>query len=101
MERSDFIRFGYTGCCPGCVHSQAGLSGSRTHNEASITRIEECLEKTPEGRARKDRAVQRREEQPTRELERQDVLISPNGVDGTSTAAVASKGGVGEVDEER
>ena len=93
MKRSDFIRFGYTGGCPGCVHLQAGLSGSRNHNQACRATIEECLEKTPEGRARKDRAVQRREDQLTPELERQDVLISKNGVDGTTTAAVAPPSG--------
>ena len=70
MERYDFICFGYIGGCLGCVHLQAGLSGSRNPNEVCKTRIKKCLEKTPEGRARKDRAIQRREDQLTRELER-------------------------------
>ena len=68
MEKADFTRFGYTGGCPGCVHLQAGSTGSRNHNEVCRTRIEECLDKTAEGRARKGRAIQRREDQLTRNL---------------------------------
>ena len=68
MERSDFPRSGYTGGCPGRVHLQAGVMGSRKHNEACRSRIGACLDNTSEGRARKDRAAQRREDQLAREL---------------------------------
>ena len=74
MERSDFLSFGYIGGCPGCVHLQAGLTGSRNHSEVCRSRIEACVEDTPEGRYRKDRAAQRREDQLTRELKRQDEI---------------------------
>ena len=33
MERSDFLRFGYTGGCHGRVHFQVGLTGSRNHSQ--------------------------------------------------------------------
>ena len=74
------------------MHLQAGSPGSRNHNEASRTRIEECLEKTPEGRARKDCSVQRHAAQRTRELERQDVLISKNGVVDAKAATLSPEG---------
>ena len=88
MEQFDFLRFGYAGGCSGCVHLQAALAGSRNHQEVRRSRIEACLDNTLECRARKDRAAQRREDQLTRELERQDELIT--NIDDVDAAAAAA-----------
>ena len=61
---------------PKCEHLQAGSTGSRNHNGVCRSRIEACLDNTSEGHGRKDGAAQRREDQLTRELERQDELTS-------------------------
>ena len=89
MERSDFVRVGYAGGCPGCIHFQAGLSASRSHNEICRSRIGGRLEDTVEGRARKDRVLQRRKDQLTRKLERQYELASKNDVAVAAAARVA------------
>ena len=95
MEASDFFRFGYTGGCSGCVHLQAGSSGSRNHNEACRSRIEKHLEHTVDCRERKSRALQRREDQPTRELERQDELVTQNDASAAAAISHAPEGELG------
>ena len=95
MERSDFVWFGYTGGCPGCVHLQAGSPGSRNHNETCRSRTEKHLEDTADGRERKNRALQRSEDQLTRELERQDELVTTNDASVAVATSIAPEGQLG------
>ena len=53
-EWSDLFGFGYTGGYPGGMRLQAGLTGSRNHNDVCRSRIEACLDNTLEGCARKE-----------------------------------------------
>ena len=68
LHPADFERFGYTPGCAGCSalrqHSAGmGTGERRNHTEACRTRMEELLIQTPEGRARKQREVDRREQE--------------------------------------
>ena len=91
MEKSDVLRFGYIGGCPGCVRLQACSPGSRNHSETCRSRVGRHLEDTVERRERKSRALQRRLDQLTRELARQDELVTKNDVDFDSGAPIAPR----------
>ena len=65
----DFQVHGYTGGCPGCVHIRRGSIGpSRNHTVECRARIEGELDKSAEGRSRKERETARREEELTQRL---------------------------------
>ena len=94
LEWRGLIVFGfcYTGGCPGCVHLQAGSPGLRNQNETCRSRIEKRLDDTVEGRECKSRALQRREDQLTRESERHDELVTHNDDTGAAATSVAPEG---------
>lgn len=43
LNRNDFDAHGFTAGCPGCIHIQSGLAGSRNHSEECRKRIEEMV----------------------------------------------------------
>ena len=71
------------------------FDGSRNHNETCRSRIEKHLEDTVDGRERKSRALQRREDQSTRDFERQDELVTKNDASVAAGTSVASEGELG------
>ena len=75
LQRRDFLRYGYTGGCGGCVHLQSNLPGSRNHTEACRIRIEEAIAKDDQEAGRKMQADARLESQLTRALEREEELL--------------------------
>jgi hypothetical protein len=76
LVRRDFLKHGYTGGCPGCIHLQSGLEGSRNHNEACRLRIEGAVANDEEEAARKAQADARLDGQLTRALEREEELLN-------------------------
>ena len=75
LSRDDFVTHGYTAGCGGCVALQRGLGNARNHSEICRDRMEAEIEKTLAGRERKQRAVERLDDQLTRELEREDEIL--------------------------
>ena len=75
LAPEDFQKFGYTGGCQGCIHLQRNSPSRRNHSEACRKRIEAEVTKTAEGRARKEKESQRREDELTKELEKEDERI--------------------------
>ena len=71
----DFERHGYTGGCQGFIHLRRKSPTRRNHSEACRKRVEAEIQKTSEGRARKERESQRKEDELTRELEKEDERI--------------------------
>ena len=51
MSREDFVKYGYTPGCRGCLHAQAGLP-YRGHTESCRSRMEGELERREEGKRR-------------------------------------------------
>ena len=72
LSRDDFITHGYTAGCGGCVALQLGLGAARNHTELCRARMELEIEKTLDGRERKQRVAERLDDQLTRELELED-----------------------------
>ena len=60
--------------------SAAWRSWFQEPHEARRSLIEKCLEDTAEGRVRQERAITRRDDQLTRELDCQDRLISGTSI---------------------
>ena len=77
LKPADFASHGFTAGCPGCIRLQQGGGIVRNHTEACRRRIETALEESAEGRNRKTRAHDRREEQLTEELLRKDAELHP------------------------
>jgi hypothetical protein len=76
LVRRDFLKYGYTGGCPGCIHLQSELEGSRNHNEACRLRIEGAVANDEQEAARKAQADARLDGQLTRALEREEELLN-------------------------
>ena len=59
LQPQDFERHGFTVGCPGCEKIKLKSSKRMNHTEACRKRMEEQLEKTPEGQVRVNRAKDR------------------------------------------
>ena len=57
-----FLAHGYTAGCPGCIALRRKTGQSKNHSEECRLRMEHCLAATSEGRIRKEREANRREE---------------------------------------
>ena len=92
MSKEDFITHGYTAGCGGCVALQRNLNTARNHTEVCRARMEAEIEKTREGRERKQRAAERIDDQLTRELELEDEMIQRKAAAQASGAYANAKG---------
>ena len=75
LQKRDFMKYGYTAGCPGCINLQRDQP-SRNHSEICRQRIENMISSDEEEMARKQYADSRLEGQFTRALEREEELLA-------------------------
>ena len=76
LAPSDFLVHGYTAGCPSGIALCRKTGQSKNHSEECRLRMEQCLAATPEGRSRKEREADRREEELTAALRAEDAKIT-------------------------
>ena len=93
LSRDDFITHGYTAGCGSCVALQRGLGTARHHSEICRARMESEIEKTLDGRKRKQRLAERLDDQLTRDLELEDNDKQPELIETPSPRGRDLRGG--------